>query len=172
MTFRNRALRIYTTVAEAVPALLLSAMFLSFILQVFMRYVIGQPVGWTVEVCAIAWIWIILWGQSVSARDEDEIRFDIVYSAVGAGTRRVFRILAALLLITVYLIAFGDSWSYVSFMKIEDTSYLDIPYNYVFAIFLVFLAVSILRYALIAVQELRGVIAPPANTSLPEDTPE
>ena len=33
----------------AVPAILLAAMFVCFIIQVFMRYVVDRPVGWTVE---------------------------------------------------------------------------------------------------------------------------
>ena len=78
----SRPIRILRSLTEAVPALLLAAMFLCFIIQVFMRYVMDSPVGWTVEVCVIAWLWILLWGQSVSVEERDEIRFDILYGSV------------------------------------------------------------------------------------------
>lgn len=142
--------------AEAVPALLLAAMFLAFIVQVFMRYVLNHPVGWTVELCVIAWLWVVLWGQSVSAREEDEIRFDIVYGAVSPKVRRVFRIVFSLFLVVIYAVSLPDVFSYISFMKIEKTAYMKIPFNYVFSVFAIFTVVTVLRYGWILIRELRG----------------
>ena len=143
-------------ILEAVPGLLLTAMFLSFIVQVFMRYVLDNPVGWTVEVCVIAWLWVILWGQSLSANEDDEIRFDIVYGSVGPAVRRVFRLIFSVFLIAIYAISLPAVWDYVTFMKIEETAYLDLPYSWVFSVFLLFTVVSILRYAWIFWGALRG----------------
>lgn len=142
--------------SDAVPALLLGAMFISFIVQVFMRYVMNQPVGWTVETCFIAWIWIVLWGQSASAREEDEIRFDIVYSSVRPALRRLFRMIFATFLVVVYAVSLPAHWDYVDFMAIEETSYLDLPFNWVFSVLILFLVVSILRYAWIFFAALTG----------------
>lgn len=141
---------------EAVPAMLLAAMFLAFIVQVFMRYVLNSPVGWTVEICVIAWTWVILWGQSLSAREEDEIRFDIVYGSVSPAVRRVFRLVFSLFLVVIYAISLPAVWDYVTFMKIEETSYLDIPYSWVFFVFVLFTVGSILRYAWIFWGALQG----------------
>ncbi|KAA9009491.1 TRAP transporter small permease [Histidinibacterium aquaticum] len=131
-------------------------MFLSFIVQVFMRYVLDNPVGWTVEVCVIAWLWILFWGQSVSASEEDEIRFDIVYGAVSPAVRRWFRVVFSVFLVGIYLWSLPAVWDFVSFMQIQDTSYLDIPFSWVFSIAVVFMVVSILRYARIFWSALRG----------------
>ncbi|MGI3169075.1 TRAP transporter small permease [Pseudooceanicola sp. C21-150M6] len=128
------------------PALLLAAMFVCFIIQVFMRYVMGSPVGWTVEVCVIAWLWILLWGQSVSVTEHDEIRFDIVYGGVSAGTRRWFRIIFSMFLVGIYAWSLPALWDFVTFMKIQKTSYLDIRFNWVYSVALIFSVVSILRY--------------------------
>lgn len=142
--------------ADAVPAILLAAMFLCFIIQVVMRYVMRAPVGWTVEVCVIAWLWILLWGQSVSAREEDEIRFDLVYSAVSPGTRRIFRAVFSIFVVGIYLVSLPALWDFVTFMRIEKTTYLDIRFNWVYAIALIFAGVSILRYGWILWGSLRG----------------
>ena len=142
-------------IAEAVPAFMLSAMFIAFIVQVVMRYVLRQPVGWTVEVCILAWIWIIFWGQSVSASEEDEIRFDIIYSGVSKSVKRWMKLAFSLFLVTIYAISLPAVWDYVTFMKIEKTSYMKIPYNWVFSVFLIFTVVSILRYAWIFITSLR-----------------
>ena len=143
-------------IAEGVPGLLLAAMFLAFIVQVFMRYVLDDPVGWTVEVCVIAWLWVILWGQSLAAREDDEIRFDIVYGTVPPPVRRWFCLIFSVFLVAIYAISLPAAWSYVTFMKIEETAYLDIPYSWVFSVFIIFTVVSILRYAWIFWNALRG----------------
>ncbi len=144
MSERNK--RLLGDLADFVPAILLVAMFASFIIQVFMRYVMDRPVGWTVEVCVIAWLWILLWGQSVSASEDDEIRFDIVYGSVPPAVRRWFRMVFSILLVAIYLWSLPALWDFVTFMKIQKTAYFDIPFNWVFSIALIFSVVSILRY--------------------------
>lgn len=139
-------IRFLRGLADAVPAILLAAMFLCFIIQVFMRYVMDSPVGWTVEVCVIAWLWILLWGQSVSAEERDEIRFDIVYGSVSPAVRRWFRILFSVFLVGIYAWSLPALWDFVTFMKIQKTSYLDIRFNWVYSVALIFSAVTILRY--------------------------
>lgn len=141
-----RLTKIFRDLAEAVPAVLLAAMFVCFIIQVFMRYVMDNPVGWTVEVCVIAWLWILLWGQSVSADEADEIRFDIVYASVSPELRRWFRLSFSALLVGIYVWSLPALWDFVTFMKIQKTSYLDIRFNWVYSIALIFSVVSILRY--------------------------
>lgn len=147
MTPRSRHVRFLRGLADAVPAVLLAAMFLCFIIQVFMRYVVDSPVGWTVEVCVIAWLWILLWGQSVSAGEEDEIRFDILYGSVSPGVRRWFRVVFSGLLVGIYAWSLPALWDFVTFMKIQETSYLDIGFNWVYSVALIFSIVSILRYS-------------------------
>jgi TRAP-type C4-dicarboxylate transport system permease small subunit len=150
-------------VADAVPAVLLAVMFVCFIIQVFMRYVVDSPVGWTVEVCVIAWLWVVVWGQSVSAREDDEIRFDIVYGTVSPELRRWFRMIFAVALVAIYAVALPANWDFVTFMKIQETSYLDLPFSWVFSVLIVFMVVSILRYAWIFWTALTGRELPPGD---------
>lgn len=150
--------------AEAVPAIFLAMMFVSFIIQVFMRYVVGSPVGWTVEVCVMAWLWILLWGQSVSAREEDEIRFDILYGAVSPQWRRRFRLTFSVLLVGIYAWSLPALWDFVTFMKIQKTTYLDIRFNWVYSIAILFSVASILRYLRIFWASARGSGEPKDGT--------
>ncbi len=145
-TSPSRSIRILRGLADAVPAILLAAMFVCFIIQVFMRYVIDSPVGWTVEVCVIAWLWILLWGQSVSVEERDEIRFDILYGSVSPEVRRWFRVIFSVMLVGIYAWSLPALWDFVTFMKVQETSYLDIPFSWVYSVALIFSVVSILRY--------------------------
>ena len=73
---------------ENVLVLLLATMFLCFILQIFSRYVLNKPMGWTDEVSVTMWLWIVLWGAAFVLARNGEVRFDILYSNISAGARR------------------------------------------------------------------------------------
>src|SRR5436189_2918363 len=101
--------------AENVAVALLSLMFACFILQIFFRYLLNNPVGWSEEVIITAWLWTVLWGAAFVLRESEEIRFDIIYSNIGEGVRRVFTAVSGLVLIVLYGISLPGAYSYVSF---------------------------------------------------------
>jgi C4-dicarboxylate transporter, DctQ subunit len=84
-----------------VLAALLAAMFVAFIIQIVMRYVLNAPVGWTTEVSTLAWLWGILWGAALVLTDEEEIRFDIIYGAAPPGLRRAFDVMTGSVVVAV-----------------------------------------------------------------------
>ena len=45
--------------AEGMVAAMLAAIFLTFVLQIFSRYVMSTPFGWTLEVCLTLWVWLV-----------------------------------------------------------------------------------------------------------------
>lgn len=142
--------------AENVAAIMLALMFLAFLLQIAFRYVLDLPIGWTHELSVILWIWLVLWGASFVISEREEIRFDIIYGAAGPGPRRVMCIVTAVALIVLYAISFPAVFDYVTFMKVEKTGYLKIPFDLLFSIYLVFVVATIIRYIWLAWQALRG----------------
>jgi len=70
-------------------------MFAVFILQIVFRYGLNLPIGWTHEISVLLWLWMVLFGAAFVTRESDEIRFDIVYGAVGPGARRVMAVITA-----------------------------------------------------------------------------
>ena len=74
--------------AENVAAAMLAVMFLAFIAQIVMRYVLGLPTGWTNELTVILWLWLVLFGCAFVVREDEEIRLDLIYSAAPAPARR------------------------------------------------------------------------------------
>jgi len=143
--------------AENGAAFMLAAMFLAFLLQIAFRYLLDLPIGWTHEVSVILWIWLVLWGASFVITEREEIRFDIIYGAVGPGPRRVMCIITAVALITLYTISFPAVLDYVTFMKVQRTSYLKIRFDWLFSIYIVFVIATIIRYIWLAWQAMRGV---------------
>jgi TRAP-type C4-dicarboxylate transport system permease small subunit len=143
--------------AENVSAMMLGAMFLAFLLQIAFRYVLGLPIGWTHEISVILWIWLVLWGASFVISEREEIRFDIIYGAVGRRARRVMTLITAVALIALYALSLPAVVDYVTFMKVEKTGYLKIRFDWLFSIYIVFAVATIIRYVWLAWQALRGV---------------
>lgn len=142
--------------AENLLVLMILAMFVAFILQIVFRYFLNLPVAWTEEVCVLAWLWGVLWGSAFVTRDDEEIRFDMVYSHVSPGTRRVFKAVAGLVFIAVMGVALPATLGYVGFMKVESTAALAIPFNWVFSVYIVFAVALMVRHAAIVWHAVRG----------------
>jgi C4-dicarboxylate transporter DctQ subunit len=143
--------------AENVAAAMLGAMFLAFLLQIAFRYLIGLPIGWTHELSASLWVWLVLWGAAFVITEREEIRFDIIYGAVGPGPRRFMCVITAVALVALYLVSLPAVVDYVTFMKVQRTAYLKIRFDLLFSIYIVFAVAVIIRYIWLAWQALRGV---------------
>jgi len=142
--------------AENVAAAMLAVMFAAFIIQIAFRYLFNFPVGWTSELSVITWLWLVLWGAAFVVKESEEIRFDLVYGAVGPRTRRAMGVIAGLAILILYAASLPATIKYVSFMKVEKTSYLKIPFDWLFSIYVFFLVAVIVRYLWILSHLLRG----------------
>jgi TRAP-type C4-dicarboxylate transport system permease small subunit len=142
--------------AENVMAGLLGLMFAAFLVQIVFRYFFSFPVGWTSELTVATWLWLVLWGSAFVLKESEEIRFDLVYSAAGRRVRRVMGILAAVALVVLYGMSFPATWSYVTFMKVERSSYLHLRLDWMYSIYLLFVVALIVRYLWLLWRLLQG----------------
>ena len=126
--------------------LLLSIMFVGFIIQIFFRYVLNNPIGWTEEVIITTWLWTVLWGAAFVLSEAEEIRFDIIYSNISESARRVFTVFTGIALIAAYAISLPAAYRYVSFMKVERSAYLHVPLDIMYSVYVIFAVACIARY--------------------------
>jgi C4-dicarboxylate transporter DctQ subunit len=146
--------------AENVLVVLLSTMFAGFIIQIFYRYFLNNPVGWTEEVIITMWLWTVLWGAAFILSEAEEIRFDIIYSNVSEKLRRVFTVITGLVAVFFYAISLPAAYSYVSFMKVERSAYLHVPINIMYSVYIIFSVACIVRYCWLIYFAIRGEISP------------
>ena len=142
--------------ADNVAVLLLAATFCLFILQIVSRYVIRQPLGWTLEACLLCWLWLVFWSAAFTLKDQDQVRFSILSQAVSPAIKRVFAVLSGISLVCIFAYSLLPTWDYVSFMAIEKTSLLKLRFDWVFGIYMVFLVAVIVRYVAQIVLALRS----------------
>jgi len=141
-------LRWWRNRADDVAATLLFALFLIFVLQIVSRYVFNQPLGWTLEMCLILWLWTVFWSGAFCLKNEDHIRFDIIYNAVSPGLRRLFAGFCALAIALGMIVSLPATWDFVSFLQIKKSASLRIPMFYIFLVYPLFMVATIVLYGL------------------------
>ncbi|MCR6672920.1 TRAP transporter small permease [Devosia ginsengisoli] len=142
--------------AENILAAMLAVMFSVFILQIVFRYILNLPIGWTHEISVIMWLWMVLFGTAFVVRDSEEIRFDIVYSAVSDRWRRAMVVATAITLIFFFAISLPAVIDYVLFMKVEKTAYLKIRFDWLYSIYAIFAVATIVRQFWLGCQAIWG----------------
>jgi TRAP-type C4-dicarboxylate transport system permease small subunit len=142
--------------AENVAAAMLAVMFAAFLVQIAFRYFLNFPVGWTSELSVVMWLWLVLWGAAFVVREREEIRFDLLSELAGRRGRIAMGIVAAAALLVLYGMSLKPAFDYVSFMKVEKSSYLKIRMDWLFSIYVVFVVAVLVRYLWLLWQLLRG----------------
>lgn len=142
--------------AEDVLSALLAVMFVAFMLQIVTRYVLNAPLSWTAELSTICWVWGILWGAALVLRDEEEIRFDVIYALMPGRMRRIADGVSSAAVVIIFAWSLPAMVDYVTFMKVERSAYLGIRFDLLYSVYLVFAIATILRHAAIVWRVLTG----------------
>jgi TRAP-type C4-dicarboxylate transport system permease small subunit len=144
--------------AENVVAGLLGIMFVAFIVQIVFRYFFNFTIGWSSELSVITWLYMTLLGSAFWLKESEEVRFDIVSGNLGPKGRRVVGLVVAVCAVILFSMAMPATWSYVTFMKVEKSSYLNIRLDVLYSVYVVFSAAIIVRYLWAIVSLLRGEV--------------
>ena len=163
-----------TRVSEFLAAIMMAAMFATFIIQVTIRYTaraewIGDAVplldptryGWTLEFCLALWVWIVFFGCATIVRERDHVTFDIIYTSVGARTRRIFALITCTAIAAGLLWSLEPTWAKFHILRLKQTATLKqlvgdwIRMRDVYSVYAFFLVVVSLRYAWRAIDVFR-----------------
>lgn len=79
-------------------------------------------------------------------RGEDEIRLDLLTGALGRRARMIMGIVGALAIVVLFAMSLPAAYDYVSFMKVERSSYLKIRFDWMYSIYIIFTVAVIVRY--------------------------
>ena len=132
--------------AENAVAALLGLMFIAFIVQIVFRYFFNFPVGWTSELSVVAWLYMTLIGSAFWLKEHEEVRFDLISSRLSPRGRRALGLAVAIAAVLLFGMAMPATWKYVTFMKVESSSYLKIRLDILYSVYIVFALAIIARY--------------------------
>lgn len=138
--------------SEHIAVILLTAMFATFLLQIFTRYVLNSPLGWTVELCIVLYIWTIFWTAAFLLKEKDHVAFKMVYDAAPKGRKRIMVIVGFGLVGLSFAFSLPSVINYIDFMKIDSTPVMRLRYDWVYSIFGVFVIAVVVRSVFLLVR--------------------
>ncbi|MEM7026098.1 MAG: TRAP transporter small permease [Pseudomonadota bacterium] len=141
--------------AELFSAALFALMFGAFMVQVFTRYVLNDPVTWTLELCSLAYVWGVCFTAGALVREREHIRFDMLYHQIRPGARRWLAFFSTATITVLFLAGLPGTVDFVAFMARMRTLVLHIPFNIVFSCFVIFLVLTVL-FGLVRLRRLLG----------------
>ncbi|MDR1826751.1 MAG: TRAP transporter small permease [Methylobacteriaceae bacterium] len=141
-----------------VPILAFSAMFISFLIQVFFRYVMHDPVTWTQEVIIMGFIWTVIFGACYTMRTRSHVAFTMFYDRMKPKPAAALRLLGNVLIVVTFLALIVPSFRYSLFIQFEKTAVFRIPLTVMFLSFVYFL-LSVIGYTLADIVEDARVLS-------------
>ena len=149
----NKVFKGFSRLTEAIAGGMLAAIFGIFLLQIILRYFF-TPAGWTLELIGILWVWVIFFACAFVVREQDHVKFDIIFLAVGRRTRQVFALIAAASIAIGMLYTLLPTWDYIDWMKIRKTTTVrnpftgdKIPMRTIFSVYGLFMVAVAARYS-------------------------
>lgn len=162
----STAMKWLTRSAEFVAAMMMAAMFLTFILQIAVRYsapfgwlaeafplLDPSRYGWTLELCLALWVWIVFWGAAFVVGDRDHVTFDILYTHVDPKIRTWFAIIGSLAVCVGLLWSLEPTWSKFHILRLKKTATLNglfgdwVRMRDIYSVYMIFLLAVSARYA-------------------------
>ena len=141
-----------------IPTVAFTIMFLVFILQVFYRYFLNNPLTWPPEVISMTFIWTTVLGACYAQRSGEHVAFSLLYDKVPAKVQLAMRLLGNGLIAVTFLIALKPAFDYVQFMSFRSSIVLKIPFSVIYFPFVVFLILIIGRMSYAVFVDIKRII--------------
>ena len=136
-----------TRATEFIAAMILAVIFITFLLQIFTRYapklawlvpinfiaewmMTLQPIGWTINLISLLWVWLIFFSCAFFVKDKDHVAFDVLFFAAPAFGQKIMLLLGSFCMIAIMLYSFGPTWDFVfgsRLMELKKIQTLRIP---------------------------------------------
>ncbi len=149
-----------------VPTLAFTVMFLVFIIQVFFRYFLNNPLTWPPEVISMTFIWTTVLGACYAQRTGEHVAFSLLYDRAPAKVQLAMRLMGNGLIAVIFLMALKPAYDYVTFMSFRSSIVLKIPFSVMYFPFVIFMVLIIGRMSYAIFLDIKRII----NNDVQKDT--
>ncbi len=156
-------LRRVRKLAELLSAAMFAALFLTFVAQVFWRYVLQDPLVWTLEVAGILFVVVSLFTAATQMAVRDHVALDLFVEAFPSPVTKLLRSLSLLVFAVVMMLSVPDTVRVLEWMYGERTFALRLNLGHLFVLMIGF----VVLYAGRAVWEAWSLWRPKADTDEP-----
>ena len=115
-----------------IPMLAFTAMFVLFLINVFFRYVLRNPLAWPFELVIVTFIWLAVPAATYVRRTGGHVSFTLIYDTLSADKQRSSRIVANAVVVVSFAAATPATISWVQFMDFKATSNLGLSFSVVY----------------------------------------
>ncbi len=144
-----------------------AVMLITFLIQIFFRYVMDDPLTWPFELTTVTFVWAVVLGASYAMRRREHLMFTLLYDRLSERLQLIVRFASNGIVCAGLIIVYYPSFSYISFMGRQSTNVLNIPFSLVYAPFMYFLSISIFYLLTDIIKDIRSVVGG-RSTSIPE----
>ena len=170
--------------ANFVLATVLAVIFVTFLAQIFARYApkvatvvpvsaVSQwlstlePIGWTVNLISLLWVWLIFFGCAFVVKERDHVVFDIFIQAMHPWLKLFCKLFVAAVIICAMIWSLGPVWDALfgsRLMELKKIPTLRIPITgdriamkWLFAPYVLLMVVLIIRCSYSGAQLLKSI---------------
>lgn len=130
---------------EWVSVALFAALFVTFVAQVFWRYVLRDPLVWTLELAGLLFVVVSLFTAATQMPLRDHVGLDILVDRLPSRVRRIARTLSLTLFAAVMLLSIPDTVAVLDWMYRERTYALRFNLGHLFVLMIGFVALYAAR---------------------------
>lgn len=152
----RRAGRLLRKAAEIVSVAMFAALFLTFVAQVFWRYVLNDPLVWTLEVAGILFVTLSLFTAATQMPLREHVGLDLVVDLFPPRIRKVLRTFSLLLFAVVMALSLPDTFAVLEWMFRERTYAIRFNLGWLFVLMIGFVIAYVVRAVLAAVLQWRA----------------
>lgn len=140
-----RFVLIWQRFATTLAVVAFAVMFGGFVIGVGSRYLLNMPIAWANEVCLIAYLWVVFWSSDILLKERQHIVFDVFYGLLPLRGRRILAALITLSLVVTFVAVLPGTIDYWYFLRLRHSTALQLPMQFVFGGFVVFVVAVIVN---------------------------
>ncbi len=141
-------------IIDLIIVFLMGSIMVTIFLQVFSRYILRKPLGWTNEIVIYMFVWMVFFGTYHLLRNNKHIFVDLLYNKLGKNWQKICSILFYLTLILIAIILMIYGFIYVRTSFSTFSSYLQIPLGLIYLI----LPITGFLFFIFAIENLLKII--------------
>lgn len=138
---------------EVIPSIAFSILFITFIIQIFSRYVLNNPITWAYEITIFSFIWMVFLGGLLSRGKRNDIAFTALYENLSNKIQLWSDLINNIIVMLAYPIVIYYSIDYILFISYSNSPVLKMPLSYVFSVVVIYFA-GVLFYSILDIIEL------------------
>ncbi len=126
---------------EWLSVTMFAALFLTFVAQVFWRYVLRDPLVWTLEVAGILFVTLSLFTAATQMRLKEHVAFDLVMDLLPRRIAGIGRAISLTLFAAVMLLSVPDTVRVLEWMYKERTFAIKFNLGHLFVLMIGFVVI-------------------------------